>query len=240
MRCVVVNLNWAYAFIAIYFKRHSTQEYPLCPPMVRKITAASAPLCYILYTSPFFYPPISTTTPILRPSPTTLHEMASNTRPARRILSDRLRGMRFMKQKEEKELRDKLCAEQKAREQAVHWTLKSEDEVTQERGPIVIIEDGVGDDPMQGRLGRRSFGKFRKSGREEGEGKKGEKEKEREGVDVEGVRVGAEMEGRRRKEMKGGLGGLLKGAVVKKESRAVQLRKSLKSFKEKGIKSGKP
>lgn len=144
--------------------------------------------------------------------------------------------MRFMKQKEEKELRDKLCAEQKAREEAMHWTLKSEDEMTQERGPIVIIEDGVSDNPMQGRLGRRSFGKFRKIGLEEEEGTR--EEKKIEGVDANGVKEEVEVERRKRRERKEGFGGLLKGAVVKKESRMTQLRKSLKSFKEKGLKSG--
>lgn len=159
-------------------------------------------------------------------------EMASDARPARRILSDRLRGMRFMKQKEEKDLRDKLCAEQKAREQAVRWTVKGKDDAAEERGPIVITEDGMGDNPMQGRLGRRSFGKFAKSGG--GGGEKGEGGQ----VKEEGTTEMAEGGERRRKDRKEAFRGLLKGGVVKKESRMTQLRKNLKNFKNKGLRSG--
>lgn len=85
--------------------------------------------------------------------------MATNTRPGRRSLSDRLRGMRFMKHKEETEIREKLAAEQQAREKAAHWTLDTVDD-REENMPIVLIEDGVSDNPMLGRAGRQSFGNF--------------------------------------------------------------------------------
>lgn len=67
--------------------------------------------------------------------------------------------MRFMKQKEESEIREKLAEEQKAREKAAHWTLETAD-ADNETMPIVIIEDGVSDNPMLGRAGRQSFGNF--------------------------------------------------------------------------------
>lgn len=64
-----------------------------------------------------------------------------------------------MKHKEETEIREKLAAEQEAREKDAHWTLETVDD-REENMPIVLIEDGVSDNPMLGRAGRQSFGNF--------------------------------------------------------------------------------
>lgn len=84
--------------------------------------------------------------------------MASKGR-AKRPLSERLRGMRFMQQSAESELRDKLAAEQAEREKAAHWTLEADD-AESETWPIVVVEEGLSDNPMMGRAGRQSFGRF--------------------------------------------------------------------------------
>lgn len=65
-----------------------------------------------------------------------------------------------MKQKEEAETLEKLAAEQEAREKEAHWTLEVADADTETTMPLVIIEEGVSDNPMLGRAGRQSFGNF--------------------------------------------------------------------------------
>lgn len=85
--------------------------------------------------------------------------MASGNRPGRRSLSEKLRGMRFMQQSAESELREKLAAQQEAREKAAHWTLEGADGEN-DTFPIVVIEEGLSDNPMLGQTGRQSFGNF--------------------------------------------------------------------------------
>lgn len=82
----------------------------------------------------------------------------TSARPARRSLSDKLRGMRFMKQREERDVREKLEADQRSREHAAHWTVPAGD--ADADSPLVVLEAGVSDNPMAGRAGRQSFGRF--------------------------------------------------------------------------------
>lgn len=97
--------------------------------------------------------------------------MASGNRP-RRSLSEKLRGMRFMQQNAEADIREKLAAQQEAREKAAHWTLEGPDGDI-DTFPMVVIEEGLSDNPMLGRSGRQSFGSFNvtlengKNGKEE-------------------------------------------------------------------------
>lgn len=81
-------------------------------------------------------------------------------------LSDRLKNMRFMKTREEAEIRSKFEKEQRDREKATHWTLETEsghkndnDNLEENYYPLVIIEDGnmINDEEC---IGRKSYGKF--------------------------------------------------------------------------------
>lgn len=83
-------------------------------------------------------------------------------RPGRVILSERLRNMRFMREREETDVRAKLEEEQREREKAAHWTLET-DQANEEhdRTPLVIVEDTfTSPSSSSAYSGRQSFGKF--------------------------------------------------------------------------------
>lgn len=79
-------------------------------------------------------------------------------RPKKRSLSDKLKGMRFMQQREESDLRVRLLREQQERQHAAQWTLETT--TTSETTPLVLIEPGVVHNFRSPRVGRQSFGKF--------------------------------------------------------------------------------
>ena len=89
----------------------------------------------------------------------------------KRTLSERLKGMRFMKQREEAATRERLLAEQEKREAEAHWSVESVANMKDNQKndtkimPIIVFEQGVceeNDDQQDGDvfLGRRSFGMF--------------------------------------------------------------------------------
>lgn len=86
----------------------------------------------------------------------------------KRTLSERLKGMRFMKQREEAATRERLLAEQEKREAEAHWSVEGVADVKDTKNndmmPIIVFEQGVCEenDEEDGDvfLGRRSFGMF--------------------------------------------------------------------------------
>eukprot|EP00177_Eucheuma_denticulatum_P005385 GFKZ01009799.1.p1 GENE.GFKZ01009799.1~~GFKZ01009799.1.p1 ORF type:complete len:167 (-),score=45.34 GFKZ01009799.1:406-906(-) len=149
--------------------------------------------------------------------------MASKGLSGRRVLSERLRGMRFMKQKEEREHRERLEREQRGREEGMYWTLEGAEGKEDEEellGPIVIDEGGMGDNTFLGRRGRRTFGNMNEDeGGEDGEimedvkEKSGERRKERKA---------RQEDTRREKDM---LFGGLQGGVKKRDNLGLNFTK---------------
>lgn len=88
--------------------------------------------------------------------------MALTNRPSGRLmLSERLRNMRFMKERQETDFRAKLEQEQIEREKAAHWTLEADGTVdTEDLTPLVIEEESIGMPDVSRRVGRHSFGNF--------------------------------------------------------------------------------
>lgn len=91
-----------------------------------------------------------------------LGNMALTNRAGGRVLlSERLRNMRFMRERGETDFRAKLEKEQREREKSAHWTLETEgDDVEDDRTPLVIVEDSLAMPDMISCVGRQSFGKF--------------------------------------------------------------------------------
>lgn len=80
--------------------------------------------------------------------------------PKRRKLSDKLKNMRFMKRREEADLRVKLLEDQTKREHEDHWVVDKPVSEQSKNMPLVIFEEAEGDDPFLGRRNRRSYGGF--------------------------------------------------------------------------------
>lgn len=138
-----------------------------------------------------------------------------------------------MKQKEESDIREKLALEQAAREKAAHWTLETTD-ADNETMPLVIIEDGVSDNPMLGRSGRQSFGCFNpvleKRKARPGKGN-GTTKEEGEMVDVGAVETTenhAEAASQPRKDEKRDLFRGVRGGIAKKETKPLSYRRHFK------------
>jgi M-phase phosphoprotein 6 len=86
--------------------------------------------------------------------------------PLRASLSERLRGMNFMKRREERVVRAGLTAAAEATADAAKWEANidvSDGELI--AAPLIIVEGGVGSAASAGaaRAGRRSFGHFNKA-----------------------------------------------------------------------------
>lgn len=78
-----------------------------------------------------------------------------------RSLSTRLRGMRFMRERDEADLRDRLAREQKQRDAAAQWTIEGADGDQNDLSTVVIIDDAPGSDsPSVPLVARQSYGKF--------------------------------------------------------------------------------
>lgn len=75
-------------------------------------------------------------------------------------LSDRLRNMRFMRQKTESDVRATLEKEQIQREKEAHWTTGIDLSEHRDGLPTVIIDESTIPYEYQKYFGRRSFGNF--------------------------------------------------------------------------------
>jgi hypothetical protein len=82
----------------------------------------------------------------------------------KRSLSDRLKGMGFMKRREERELRAQLAAAESSTTVAPKEAgAPTVDGVRVVSGPLIVVEGGTGGSVLgAGRSGRRSFGRFNK------------------------------------------------------------------------------